>query len=98
MANIPLTPHLKNYRGSKEALRRKTAAFNAMAHRVADHVNTLMANNPSEIQQYHFYEIAHDLGLSVDDVRSAISDGGYNGITLGVRDEGRQALACFKRG
>lgn len=97
MANVPLTPNLRNYRGAKPNLQRKMAEFNARAHRIAEHVNTLMANNPSEIQQYMFGSIAHELGMTEDDVREAISDGGYNGITLGVRGTGREALVRYKR-
>jgi hypothetical protein len=94
---VPVVPHFKHYRGGKENIRQKTEQFNAMAQRVADHLNTLIANNPDEIQQYLFYSIARDLHLTVDDVRSAISDGGYNGITVGVREEYRRDLVRYKK-
>jgi hypothetical protein len=97
MSRLPVTPKFKLYRGSKEKLRRQAAAHNAMAQRVADHVNTLAANNPDEVQQYLFATIADDLGLTTDQVRSAISTGGHNGITFGVRDAERAALANCKR-
>jgi hypothetical protein len=87
---------LKNYRGSKENLRRKTAQQNATGHRIARHVNTLVANNPAEIQQYIFAMIAHDLGIATDEVRSAISDGGYNGITICVTEDARREMNRFK--
>lgn len=93
MAEIPLRPNLKRYMGSKPELQRRAAAQNAMAQKIADYVNRRMAVNPSEIQQYLFADIGREVGASADDVRAAISDGGHNGITLGVRGEARRALA-----
>lgn len=95
MPNLPLQPSLRNYRGSNEARRRKITEYNRVAHRVAEHVNRLIANDPKEIQQYFFASLAHDLGFDVDDVRSAISDGGYNGITFGVTEDDRKELARY---
>lgn len=66
-----------------------------MAQQIADHLNRKIAKNPAEIQQYMFASIANELGMPVDVVRSAISDGGHNGITLGVREDERQALARY---
>ncbi|MEH3063666.1 MAG: hypothetical protein PGN33_13295 [Methylobacterium radiotolerans] len=97
MSIFPIEPQLEVYRGSKENLRRRAAEKNATRHRVAEHVNRLAADNPDELQQYHFADIARDLGVPVDEVRSAISDGGYNGITFGVRRPDREALARYKR-
>ena len=96
MPQLPVQPRFKSYLGSKENLRRKAAEHNAMAQRVADYVNSLAANNPNEIQQYTFSTIARDLGFTTDQVRSAIGDGGYNGITFGVRKAEREALAAIK--
>ncbi|WP_454619351.1 hypothetical protein [Bradyrhizobium cenepequi] len=95
LPNLPLRPKLKNYAGSNEARRRKIAEYNRTAHKVADHVNRLIANNPDEIQQYFFASLALDLGFNVDDVRSAISDGGYNGRTLRVTEDDRKELARY---
>jgi hypothetical protein len=81
---LPVRPAFDDYRGSKENRLRKAAEFNSMAQRVADHVNSLAANDPHR-QQYMFASIARDLGLTTDQVRSALPDGGYNGITLSVR-------------
>lgn len=92
MSVIPVRPQLKDYNGRNEARRRKVDEFNAMAQRVVDHVNILIANNPNEIQEYNFHLIAIDLGLSAEDVQSAIMYGGHNGITLGVGAEERRAL------
>ncbi len=96
MAALPLTAQFKSYRGSKENLRRKSVQDAFVAQRIATYVNGLVANNPDETQQYIFASIAHDLGVTTEEVRSAISDGGYNGITFGVREENRRALARFK--
>jgi hypothetical protein len=68
-----------------------------MAQRVADHVNALIANDPSEYQQYTFGFIAIDLGLAREEVWRAISDGGHNGITVHVDEEARRQLARYKR-
>lgn len=97
MPSLPLTPHLKRYGGSKESLRRKNTEYNLMAQRVADYINKQIAANPNEIQQYFFGDVAAKLGLSVDQVRDAISDGGYNGITIRVQDKDRVTLSLFKR-
>lgn len=95
MANFPLRPRYKAYRGSKESVRRKIDEFNGKARRIAEHVNRLVANNPNTVQVYGFANIAIDLGYSVDEVRSAISNGGFNGITFGVNDEDRAALKSY---
>jgi hypothetical protein len=97
MAILPLQPRLKSYRGAKENLRRKNNEYNAMARRVVDHVNTLIANDPRETQQYIYDYIAIDLGLSRDEVRDAIYGGGNNGITVGVTAQDRTALARYKK-
>jgi hypothetical protein len=96
MAILPLRPYLKHYSGSQESPRRKTAEYNEMATRVVEHVNALIANNPDENQQYMFVQIAIDLGLTADEVRSAFSSVGRNGITIHVTEEDRVALACYK--
>ncbi|MER8917691.1 hypothetical protein NKI32_28235 [Mesorhizobium sp. M0761] len=96
MAILPLVPHVKRYRGGKRDLQLKSADAIALARRVANHVNRLIANDPRELQQYFFANIAHDLGFKVEVVRSAISDGGYNGITIHVSPEDRIALARYK--
>lgn len=97
MSILPLTPHLKRYRGAKAALQRKNYEYNMMAHRVAEHLNMLIANNADDGQMYVFDTIAYDLGLTTDQVREAISDGGYHGITVGVRKEDRVALERYKK-
>lgn len=64
----------------------KVAAFNRMAHEIADHVNADFARCGQPSKVYIFAMIAADLGLPEDVVRDAISDGGYNGITLRRRE------------
>jgi hypothetical protein len=88
---------LDPYRGSKENLRRKATEHNAIARRVVDHLNTLIANDPGDQQNYLYYEIAHELGLTVEEVKSVVMYGGHNGITVGVDDAGRRALARYKK-
>jgi hypothetical protein len=68
----PITPRYNTYRESKENLRRKAAEHNAMANRVVEYLNTLIANDPSETQQYLYFTIARDL-RPTDEVRSAIA-------------------------
>lgn len=96
MSQLPIRPRLKTYRAAKENLRRRTAEYNAMAMRVTDHLNREIANDPGEIQQYSFALLAIDLRLTTDQVRSAISNGGYNGITVGVTPQDREAMARYK--
>jgi hypothetical protein len=95
MVHLPLTARFTDYRGSKDNLRRKATENAVTARRIADHVNGLIANNPDDVQQYFFASIAHDLGVSDEDVRSAISDGGYNGMTLRVTEYDRRELARY---
>lgn len=97
MSHLPLRPSLKSYTGCKESLRRQNAERNATARRIVDHLNRLIANNPDEIQQYIFAYVASDLEVSVDEVRSAVPLGGYNGITLAVSSADRRALEPYKR-
>ncbi|GMO10556.1 hypothetical protein BwSH20_73920 [Bradyrhizobium ottawaense] len=76
----------------------KKRVYNAVAHRAANHLNTQIANNESDTQQYMFANIAYDIGASTDDVRSALSNGGYNGVTfMGISAEERTALARYGR-
>ena len=97
MATLPLEPHLKHYRGAKENLQRKYAEENRIRMKVAEHVNRLIANDPEPQQQYLFGFIAADLGVTKDQVRDAISDGGYNGITLWIT-RGSREIGPIQRG
>jgi hypothetical protein len=96
MAILPLRSHLKHYSGWQENPRRKIAEYNEMATRVVAHVNASIANNPDESQQYMSAEIAVDLGLTADQVRSAFSYVGHSGMTIHVTEEDRVALARHK--
>lgn len=96
MAFLPFQPRLKQYRGAKETLKRKFAEENDARIKVAEHVNRLIANNTDEMQQYLFGSIAADLGVTKDQVRNAIGDGGHNGITLRVTERDREMLARYK--
>lgn len=94
---LPLQPRLSDYRGSDPKKRRKADEHNAMAQRVVDHLNALIANDPAPMQQYFWHGIARDLGLTADDVESAVMHGGHNGITIGVTEDGRQAVARYNK-
>jgi hypothetical protein len=80
--NGQIRAHHRSYKGSKPEIRRKAAEFNALANRIAEHVNRKIRECPDEIQQYHYSAIANELGIDEELVREAISDGGYNGITI----------------
>jgi hypothetical protein len=97
MTDLPLMPRLKSYRGANPKKQRQTASMNSNAARIVDHLNRLIANDPSEVQMHAFEYIAIDLGVSVEDVRAAIPGGGYNGITLRVTPADREVLACYKK-
>jgi hypothetical protein len=92
MPDLPIRPHFKGY-GRTERGYQKALEFNRMAQRVADHVHSLILQNPAPVQMYAYFEIARPLGLEIADVRRAISRGGGNGITFGVDAADREALA-----
>ena len=101
MVRPPLYPRINRYSGKDLTKRRKAIEHNAMAERVVDHLNRLIANDPAETQGYIWGFVAHDLKLTLDQVTSAVVDGGSNGITLEVRPEDRaglRALQKLKRG
>ncbi|TIW97771.1 MAG: hypothetical protein E5V59_09275 [Mesorhizobium sp.] len=95
MPILPLRPNLQSYRGGKQNLQLKSTEANRLAQRIVDHVNRLIARDPHEMQQYFFASIALDLGCSTEAVRSAIPEGGYNGITLWISEEDRRALTRY---
>ena len=45
MPTLPLRPQLQSYRGGKQALQLKNAEANALAQRIVDHVNGLIARD-----------------------------------------------------
>ncbi|KYK44902.1 hypothetical protein A1D31_11840 [Bradyrhizobium liaoningense] len=94
---LPLQPRLKDYRGADPKKRRKVADHNAVAQRVVEHLNTLIANDQAAMQEYLWHEVARDLGLAVEDVEAAVMHGGHNGITVGVTEEERRAIARYKK-
>lgn len=96
MPFLPFTAQFKHYAGAKPELRRKNNEAFAVATRIAEHVNRLVANNPNELQQYYFASIAAEMDVTTNQVRSAISDGGYNGITLRVTGEDREELKRYE--
>jgi len=79
MLGLPVVPRFKRYRGAKPNLQRKSAEEFRVAQRIAEHVNTEIANNPAELQQILFGFVAIELGVTTEQVRSALP-GGYNGF------------------
>ncbi len=95
MTQVPVQGRYKEYRGGKPALRDQVAAHNAMVDRVITHINTQVAKDPDELQQILYGFVALDLGLTKEQVASAMMYGGSNGITLRVRPEDRLALERY---
>jgi hypothetical protein len=98
MTMLPVAPRLDGYTGNDERRRRRAAQHNAMAQRVADHINDRCANDPSEIQQYSYALIAHELRLTEGQVRAAVPYGDHNRITFHIGEDERRKLASYKRG
>lgn len=96
MTMFPIRPHLRSYRGANQRKQSATAEYNRQASRVAEYLNTKVANDPTSPQVYSFGILARELGVDVDLVREAISDGGYNGISFAVTPEARRALEPYK--
>lgn len=96
MPLLPLRPRVKGYRGSKPELQRKAAREAATEVRIAEWFNRQIANNPSEVQVHIFADAAHALGVTVEQVRNAVGDGGHNGITIRVTEQDRAELARFR--
>lgn len=84
MVAYPICVPPKHYRGTKEALRRKSAIYNELARTLEKHINDSVAECDDEIQVFHYGSIAAELGLHVDDVRDVLYgvDAGHNGITV----------------
>ena len=97
LAMLPLQPRLDGYRGAAPQKRRKADEHNAMAQRVVDHLNSLIASNPAPMQQYLWCEVARDLDLTAEDVELAVRYGGHSGITVEVTEQGRRAVARYKK-
>ncbi len=97
MTSLPITPRIKHYRGAKPHLAAKMNERNGLAHRVAEHMNRIIAGDPAEVQQLLFATIANDLGVSKEEVRSSVNEGGSNGVTLRVTPEQRALLAALPK-
>ncbi|MHC2276364.1 hypothetical protein ACVME8_002975 [Bradyrhizobium diazoefficiens] len=93
---LPLRPRLKNYRGSDPKKLGRVIERNKMAERVVEYVHRLIANNSADLQPYLYADIGRDLELSADHVEASIMYGGHNGITIGVTEQDRFALARYK--
>jgi hypothetical protein len=97
MPQVPVQGRYKESRGANAAMREKVAAHNAMVDRIVAYINKQVACDPDELQQYLYGFVAIDLGLTKEQVSSAVMDGGSNGITLRVRPEDRLALERYKQ-
>lgn len=96
MARLPFVGQTYRYSGQDERKRQKIADKNRMIAAAAKIANQLAADNPNEIQQIYFADIAHKLGCDVEIVRYALSDGGSNGITFRVTERDRELLTRYK--
>jgi hypothetical protein len=96
LSDLPVQPRFRRYRGAKENLKRKAAEQSRVAQRIADHVNTEIANNPAEVQQVIFGFVANKLGITTEQVRRALP-GGYNGWTFRVDENDRRGLERYKQ-
>lgn len=92
MPQVPIQGRYKDYRGGKPAMRDRVAAHNAMVDRVIAYINAQIVNDPDELQQILYGFVALDLGLTKEQVASAVMYGGSNGLTIRVRPEDRLAL------
>ena len=95
--DFPFRGTIYSYRGRDENKRRRTIEKNKCVEKIERYINEQVANNPDEMQQLMFANIALKLGIDVEIVRHAVSDGGYNGITFRVTDEDREHLERFKK-
>lgn len=96
MSGLPLRARLKEYRGGKRDLMDRAMEENRKRERIVDYVNRLIANDPAEMQQHLFSNIAFETGYSVDLVREAIPIGGHNGFTIRVTWADRERLEPFR--
>lgn len=96
MPQIPIQGRYKEYRGANAAMRERVAAHNRMVDRIVTHLNTQVANDPAERQQYLYGFVALDLGLTKEQISSAVRDGGSNGISLRVLPADRLAMEHYK--
>jgi len=94
---LPPIPFVKFYRGSKPEKQRENARAVERAYRIADHLFTLMANDPRDVQVHLFAEIARDLNVTTEQVRDAVSTGGYNGITVNLDEADRRQLERYRK-
>lgn len=84
--------HISSQKGAAHA---RVAAHNATVDRVITHINTQVAKDADELQQILYGFVALALGLTKEQVASAVMYGGSNGITLCVRPEDRLALERY---
>lgn len=96
MSQVPIQGRYKEYRGANAAMRERVAAHNRMVDRVVAHLNAQIANDPAEQQQYLYGFVALDLGLTKEQISSAVMYGGSNGISLRVLPEDRLAMERYK--
>ena len=61
--------------------------------RIEEYVNRRAFEDRSEVQVFAFANIATDLALPIEWVRSALVGGGHNGMTVKVTEAQREELA-----
>lgn len=98
MTVAPLRASRKHYHGRDHAKQQRVIEQNRNIDRIERYANQLLADCPPEYEwlQLLFGEIANDLGVDVRSVREALSDGGHNGITVGLPPSSRELLEPFR--
>ncbi len=81
---FPIRVPRKQYKGSKDSLRRKTVEHNQCAVRIERYLNDRIVADPNPIQTYTYEFIALDLDLTAEQVREILFgvDCGHNGLMV----------------
>ena len=95
-SRLPIQPIYDPYNGNDKKKLKRQRDFNDLAIKIALRVNKELANNPSDSQTIYFSKIANEMGIDVETVWRAISNGDHNGRFVQVTPEAREALAALK--
>lgn len=95
MSQLPLQPKVDGYSGSDVRKLRKAREHNELARNVVDYLHRKLAHLPNGVHQFLWADIAHEMELSTDQVRSTVRYEGHNGITIKVIEDHRTFLNRF---